>query len=163
MYEDLVLPKQLQSTPDKNPSADFVSPGRAAIKSRFERRMSAASTHTATSKYRQRLGILRTVDLSGETLETYERRGSAHASVNGNMNNSHSSVGASIYSEASAGPDFDEPDDLKAAVVMETIMTAADVAHNLQGWEQMVWFFFFVCPLLAISITDSDLENFMLF
>jgi hypothetical protein len=32
----------------------------------------------------------------------------------------------------------DNVDDFKAAVVMETIMTAADVAHNLQGWEQMV-------------------------
>jgi hypothetical protein len=37
-----------------------------------KRRMSTASVRS--SKYCQRLGILRTVDLSGETLETYKRR-----------------------------------------------------------------------------------------
>ena len=36
--------------------------------------------------------------------------------------------------------DMDEVDELKAAVVMETIMTAADVAHNLQGWDQVSLF-----------------------
>lgn len=33
---------------------------------------------------------------------------------------------------------LDEPDEFRALVVLETILTAADVAHNLQGWEQMV-------------------------
>jgi hypothetical protein len=32
---------------------------------------------------------------------------------------------------------MDEPDELKMTVVMETLMTAADVAHNLQGWDHM--------------------------
>lgn len=108
---------------------------------KFERRMSATST---SSRYRQRLGILRTVDLSGETLETFQRRGSlaTAASVASTVGGTHS-VGAnnaSIPSQAGCFfPDLDdEPDDLKASVVMDTLLTAADVAHNLQGWELMV-------------------------
>lgn len=95
--------------------------------SKFERRLSASSRNTSTSKYRYRLGILRTVDLSGETLETYSRSGS---------------IGQSIKSGDHSGYpiDFenDEADELKATVVMETLMAAADVAHNLQGWDPMV-------------------------
>jgi hypothetical protein len=67
---------------------------------------------------RKRLGIRRTMDLSGESLEAYT---------------SHNARGSSSPSD----DDDDEPDELKAAVVMETILTAADVAHNLQGWDQV--------------------------
>jgi hypothetical protein len=81
---------------------------------KFQRRFSSASM-TMHGK-RKRLGIRRSMDFSGEQLETYSTRG-----------------GASI---ATAGED--EPDELKATVVMETIMMAADVAHNLQGWDHMV-------------------------
>ena len=93
-----------------------------------ERRMSAASRmSTNTQKYRMRLGILRTVDLSGETIENYSRAGSiGHSTV---VSSEH---GYSIDLEG------DEPDELRATVLMETIVTAADVAHNLQGWDQMV-------------------------
>lgn len=93
--------------------------------SKFERRMSACSR---SSKYKQRLGLLRTVDLSGETLESYSR----HSRMSIGGYSTQSSEHASVDIEA------DDPDDLKAFVVMETIMTAADVAHNLQGWEHMV-------------------------
>jgi hypothetical protein len=102
-----------------NPSTKF---GRRF--SSASRRMSATSQNTA--KYRVRLGILRTVDLSGETIETYSR----------------ASIGATSVVSAerlnSVDVDMDEPDELKMTVVMETIMTAADVAHNLQGWHHMV-------------------------
>lgn len=160
------------------------------VRRQFERRASAAATSVAgsvnTAKYRQRLGILRTVDLSGETIETYSRRGSmtsnvshtptAGASVaNNNVVSSISggtplpslsvepapagsvrqenSIGiinvfnpnANLTSSSNQGlgnpetdPAADMPDELKASVVMETIMTAADVAHNLQGWDHMV-------------------------
>jgi hypothetical protein len=97
--------------------------------SAYERRMSAASRASTVSskKYRYRLGILRTVDLSGETHETYSRGGSmGHATA---VSSDH---------PYSVDLDFDEPDELKATVVLETIMTAADVGHNLQGWEQMI-------------------------
>jgi hypothetical protein len=55
------------------------------------------------------------------------------------MSMSHASVlggggGATVYS---IDLDGDMPDELKATVVMEAIMTASDVAHNLQGFEQM--------------------------
>jgi hypothetical protein len=115
-----------------------------ADRQKFERRMSATST---SSRFRQRLGILRTVDLSGETLETFQRRGSmaTAASIASTVGGAYS-VGpvnhASIPSTAgyviSSGMLDDEPDDLKVSVVMDTLLTAADVAHNLQGWELMV-------------------------
>jgi hypothetical protein len=89
-----------------------------------ERRMSTCSRQTTGSKYRLRLGILRTVDLSGETIETYRRE-----SI------SASSVATETYT---VDLESDEPDELKATVVMEVLMTAADVAHNLQGWDHMV-------------------------
>jgi hypothetical protein len=111
---------------------------------KFERRM---STNSTSSRFRQRLGILRTVDLSGETLETFQRRGSmaTAASIASTVGGAYS-VGpanhASIPSTAgyviSSGMLDDEPDDLKVSVVMDTLLTAADVAHNLQGWELMV-------------------------
>jgi hypothetical protein len=103
--------------------------------SAYERRMSTASRLSSASRassasakrYRYRLGILRTVDLSGETYETYSRSGSI-----GHATTTSSDQPYSVYLDA------DEPDELKATVVLETIMTAADVGHNLQGWEQMV-------------------------
>lgn len=102
---------------------------RRSISHRIERRRSSmASRNSTSSKYRQRLGILRTVDLSGETLETYTRTGSlAHS-----LSSDPKTYGVDLES--------DESDDLKATVVMETIMLSADVAHNLQGWDHMVKF-----------------------
>jgi hypothetical protein len=84
----------------------------AAIQQKFQRRFSSASM----TMNRKRLGIRRSMDFSGEQLETYTTKGGA--------------------SNGFAGED--EPDELKATVVMETIMIAADVAHNLQDWDHMV-------------------------
>ena len=100
---------------------------------KFERRLTSQSTHTSTARYRQRLGILRTVDLSGETLEAYDRRSSHHSARTDCGASMSQSIAPSVYSEPQ-----EEPDDLKQAVVLETIMTAADVAHNLQSWQHMV-------------------------
>jgi hypothetical protein len=87
------------------------------VNAKFQRRMSSYATPVAASvrpeNFRKRLGIRRSMDLSGEEIEAYIR-------------------------PASEDTMEDNVDDFKAAVVMETIMTAADVAHNLQGWEQMV-------------------------
>ena len=33
--------------------------------------------------------------------------------------------------------DYDEPDDLKAAVVIECHLKAADVAHHFQSWDNV--------------------------
>jgi 3'5'-cyclic nucleotide phosphodiesterase len=87
-------------------------------KAKFQRRMSTYSGANGPSParrasgFRKRLGIRRSMDLSGESLEMYRRAGDDE--------------------------NMDEPDEFKAQVVMETIITAADVAHNLQGWDQMV-------------------------
>jgi hypothetical protein len=99
--------------------------GRQKQHAKFGRRLSSSSRATTTSKYRVRLGILRTVDLSGETIETYNRGSIGGATV---MSEDHTST---------VDLDMDEPDELKMTVVMETLMTAADVAHNLQGWDHM--------------------------
>ena len=104
--------------------SDLLSTTSHSVRSKFERRQS--NTSHVSGRYRQRLGILRTIDLSGESLETYSRHESSAFS-------SHSSV---VYTVADA--EMDEPDELKSIVVLETILTAADVAHNLQSWDHMV-------------------------
>ena len=92
---------------------------------RFESRISRASAGANASKqYRQRLGILRTVDLGGETLQTYSKH------------DRHSTQATVAYSVTDA--EVDEPDELKMTVVMETVLAAADVAHNLQSWSHML-------------------------
>ena len=139
----------LSMTPEHSDNDDFeyntappmpVAPPHAARKasmgdgpgapSRFERRLSTTSKSSLQSaKYRQRLGIRRSMDLSGETIEAYQRTSSMGYSP-GNTN----SGAATVYS---FDLDADVPDELKATVLMEAIMTASDVAHNLQGFEQM--------------------------
>jgi len=76
-------------------------------------------------RFRQRLGILRTVDLGGETLETYSRHD--------RISSSQSTVAFTVTDQ-----ELDEPDELKMTVVMETIMAASDIAHNLQSWDHMI-------------------------
>lgn len=102
---------------------DLLSTTSHSVRAKFERRQSNASH--VSGRFRQRLGILRTIDLSGESLETYSRHESS----------AYSSTSV-IYSVADI--ELDEPDELKASVVLETILTAADVAHNLQSWDHMV-------------------------
>ena len=75
-----------------------------------------------------RLGIRRSLDLTGETIEPY--MGPTARSVE-----SPASIPEGI-SESEVG-DPDEPDELRATVVMEQLMKAADVAPVMQGWEHM--------------------------
>lgn len=93
---------------------------------RFESRMHRSATANSSKHYRQRLGILRTVDLGGETLQTYSRHDRGYTS-------SQSTIAYSV-----ADAEMDEPDELKMTVVMETLMAAADVAHNLQSWSHLL-------------------------
>jgi hypothetical protein len=82
---------------------------------RLSSRRSKMKRHSSadTSKsFRKRLGIRRSMDLSGEEIEAY-----------------HSFKNNSCVE--------DPADELKASLLMEIMMTAADVAHNLQGWGQM--------------------------
>ena len=100
----------------------------AGMAMKFHRRLSsysgAAPGHRARS---QRLGLLRTVDLTGEAIQTYE----------GGTSVRQSATGAVVsYRPSENEPDpVEEVDELREAVVMEVILKAADVAHNLQGWD----------------------------
>eukprot|EP00977_Amphora_coffeiformis_P011874 scaffold2911_cov177-Amphora_coffeaeformis.AAC.8 len=118
------IPREEKLDDDRLSLNDLLSTTSHSVRSKFDQRQSTSSA--ATGRFRQRLGILRTIDLSGESLETYSRHESAVFS-------SHSSV---VYTVADE--EMDEPDELKSIVVLETIMTAADVAHNLQSWDHMV-------------------------
>ena len=79
-----------------------------------------SSNNNNNNRFRKRLGIRRSIDFSGESIDVYSRR---------------SSMGSMAMDGADMFPD--EPDELKASVVLELIMRAADVAHVLQNWESM--------------------------
>jgi len=80
----------------------------------------------STHSFRKRLGIRRSIDLSGQAIEVYSRPSIGGASTVSDLHNDN----AQVY-------DYDEPDELKAEVVIELILRVADVGHNLQSWENM--------------------------
>lgn len=79
----------------------------------------------STHFYRKRLSIRRSMDLSGQSIEVYSNHRSSIGGVS-----TFSEIGHTDY-------DYDEPDDLRASVVLELLLRAADVAHHLQKWESM--------------------------
>jgi len=95
---------------------------------KFHRRLSQVGTNTPaiTPPRNKRLGFRRTMDLSGESIETYDA----------NKRCSASSDDHSLQSMFELPPP-EEIDDMRESVIMETIIKSADVAHNLQGFEQM--------------------------
>jgi hypothetical protein len=74
----------------------------------------------------QRLSIRRSMDFSGESLETYGRRPSS----------GRSSLDTAAYNDR--GEAYDAPDALKSAVVLEMILRAADVGYFMQNWETLI-------------------------
>lgn len=100
---------------------------------KFHRRLSSIGSGNggrASKRYRNtRLGLLRTVDLSGETIQTY-KTATPRTSATGAF------TGDDSFSNLKLAP-AEEVEELPETVVMETIMKAADVAHNLQGWDHM--------------------------
>lgn len=99
----------------------------------FHRRLSSigggsnlAASGQATRSRHTRLGLLRTVDLSGEALETYRKQGVRV-----------SATGGTIDTTPFQSAPSEEMDQLKETVLMEVIIKAADVAHNLQSFELM--------------------------
>ena len=101
---------------------------------RMQRRLSSTGEAQQGMKFRQRVGIMRTVDLSGETIENFSRRRSSirPASLAENSDGNKKDQNLNQLEE------YDEPDDLRATVVMETILLSCDVAHNLQGFDPML-------------------------
>mmetsp|Transcript_9480 Transcript_9480/g.14642 ORF Transcript_9480/g.14642 Transcript_9480/m.14642 type:complete len:686 (+) Transcript_9480:171-2228(+) len=75
-----------------------------------------------------RLGIRRSLDLNGEAIEKYR---APLKSSDGSFRS------LSGFSEDGDCDPVDEPDELKAMVVLEHFMRAADIGPNMQGWEQM--------------------------
>ena len=80
--------------------------------------------------YSVRLSIRRSLDLTGEAIENYSQ--------------STRTVASSYQPSSKRKPSCDEicfdPDDtdeLKASVVMEHLIRAADIGANMQGWQQM--------------------------
>lgn len=101
---------------------------------RMQRRLSTGDA-PQDMKFRQRVGIMRAVDLGGETIENFSRKGSIHGSIRGASladSNENSNQPSNKFDE------YDEPDGLRATVVMETILLSCDVAHNLQSWDHML-------------------------
>jgi hypothetical protein len=94
---------------------------------KFHRRLSA--TAGPSTRYRNtRLGLLRTVDLSGESIEAFNAPDAPRTSATG--------ADVSHRLDTPAVPP-EKIDPLRESVIMETILKAADVGHNLQGFDQM--------------------------
>mmetsp|Transcript_21929 Transcript_21929/g.54164 ORF Transcript_21929/g.54164 Transcript_21929/m.54164 type:complete len:740 (+) Transcript_21929:169-2388(+) len=113
----------------------------AEMADRYRRRLSAEHSTTGDESRRKykRLGLLRTVDLTGEQIDTFRtnRRASAVGGMSPSKAPSSSNSASSAANAAAKGKSSEELNELREMVVMETILLACDVAHNLQGWEQM--------------------------
>jgi hypothetical protein len=115
-------------------NGDHMSKQMAKFQRRFSTSVVTQGGTPNSKKYKYRLGILRAVDLSGEAIETYSR-----GSVTGAVSMAGMSVRTpSLRSPSGTIEEADEFDELKVTVVMEQLMTACDVAHNLQSWDHMV-------------------------
>jgi hypothetical protein len=95
---------------------------------KFHRRLSSTAG-PSTKRYRNtRLGLLRTVDLSGESIEAFNAPYAPRTSA----------TGADVCHSLDIPADPPENvDPLRESVIMETILKAADVGHNFQGFDQM--------------------------
>lgn len=101
------------------------------------------SLHGSSHLYKKRLGIRRSMDLSGDRIEAYARGPRRSFDISGGPIEAHargSIGGQSTFTEMKDNQDcmdYDEPDDLKATVIIELFLRVADVAHNLQSWPTM--------------------------
>jgi hypothetical protein len=94
-------------------------------------------------KRAMRLSIRRSMDLSGQTIEHFS---SVHSRSSGSFQDQQQHQPSAsnllhggmygIQEDLNWDPD-DEPDELRATVVLELFLKAADVSHNLQGWVTM--------------------------
>jgi hypothetical protein len=82
--------------------------------------------------YAVRLSIRRSLDLTGEAIENYSQ---STRTVASSKQPSSSQGTPPAYDEIRFDPD--ETDELKASVVMEHLIRAADIGANMQGWQQM--------------------------
>ena len=95
---------------------------------KYHRRLSQAqSIHAPQTPRTARLGFRRSMDLSGTFIEAYNDEKRVSASTCELPNEPKIML-----------PPPEKIDDLRETVIMETIIKSADVAHNLQGFDQMV-------------------------
>jgi len=114
---------------------------------KFHRRLSQAGTNTGTAPPATRLGFRRSMDLTGEFIETY-------GDDVENKRVSASCAGDTTRAEIVLQPP-EKIDELRASVIMETIIKSADVAHNLQGFDQMAkW-----SDCLYLELTKAFVEG----
>ena len=92
--------------------------------------MSRARRPRARSEDR-RLGVRRALDLSGSTILPYGNKGGLRSSANSNASGQTSGGDTDVDLS-------DEPDELRATVVLEQMMRAADVGALLQDWDNMM-------------------------
>jgi hypothetical protein len=104
-------------------------PRMSGMAMKFHRRMSKEGNDS--KKRNTRLGLMRAVDLTGEEIHYFNgtRRASAALGTPPETHPESAKNGKGLSSE--------ETNELRETVLMETILLACDVAHNLQGWEQM--------------------------
>ena len=76
----------------------------------------------------KRLGIRRSIDFSGESINVYS---TVSKGTDGSLD---------LNTNSAEGSVLDEPDDLRAVIVLELILRAADVGHLMQNWENMTKF-----------------------
>jgi hypothetical protein len=102
---------------------------RSGMASKFRRRMSKEGDDS--KKRNVRLGLMRTVDLTGEEIQTFNATRRTSAAPGTQRETQPESP------KNSKGDTSEETKELRETVLMETILLACDVAHNLQSWEQM--------------------------
>ena len=101
-----------------------------SMAAKFHRRLSNMAASSKNAAQMPKFGIRKSIDLTGDQLETYGTK-EARPSATG-------AVTTSVAQQPQLPP---EPvEELPLTVVMETILKAADVAHNLQAWDNMVKF-----------------------
>jgi hypothetical protein len=95
---------------------------------KFHRRLSSVAGPTPASRRSRntRLGLRRTMDLTGQSIEVYQSQGTRT-----------SATGAEISHKGEKSVAPETIDELCESVVMETILKAADVAHSLQSFDEM--------------------------
>lgn len=94
------------------------------------RRFSMPTSAFDMKKAHIRLGIRRSLDLTGEMIESYNATPARSAKA-GSVPTVSEGSGDNIIG------DPDEPDELRASVVLEQLLKAADVSPNMQGWDQL--------------------------
>ncbi|KAI2496102.1 3'-5'-cyclic-nucleotide phosphodiesterase [Fragilaria crotonensis] len=129
-----------QSTDSFVPNAMMTSEKRSARQSthhrdgspKMNRRSSNPENVKSDKSYSVRLSIRRSLDLTGEAIDNYSR--STRTVVSSYQPNNHY---AKTHEDEENQSDVDDADELKASVVMEHLMRAADIGPNMQGWQQM--------------------------